>query len=84
MPGIALMIGEGLSLALPLVTRLVGHGKWEQWVSVIEEAAKGIPTAVAAIKDLIAGAESGKTFSNEELDAMLDHSRSYHDRIQAG
>ena len=81
MPGIALMIGEGLSLALQDSLQRLGR---LQWVGVIEEAAKGIPTAVAAIKDLIAGAESGKTFSNEELDAMLDHSRSYHDRIQAG
>lgn len=83
MPGIALLIGEGLSLALPIVTKLVGHGKWEQWVGVFQEAAGGIPTAIEAIKSLIAGGDD-KDYTNEELDALLAHSTTFHDRIQNG
>ena len=81
---IALII-EGIgSIGLPLLTRLIGHGKWEQWTQVFMQAAQGIPTAVAAIRALISGQDTGKTYTNAELDGFLDHSRTFHDRIQNG
>lgn len=84
MPGIVLLLTQGLQIGLPLLSRIIGHGKWEQWVGVFTDAVAGIPTAVAAIKDLIAGHNDGKTYTNAELDAYLDHSRTFHDRIQNG
>jgi hypothetical protein len=84
MPPIALILSGIGEIGLPLLSRIIGHGKWEQWSAVFMQAVQGIPTAVAAIKALISGQDTGETYTNAELDSFLDHSRTFHDRIKNG
>lgn len=71
-------IGE---IGFPLLKKLLKVDP--EWLEVIEDAIRNVPTAVAAIRNLIKGQQEGKDWTADELRTMLAEARELHDAIQA-
>lgn len=80
---VALAIGAGLEIGLPLLKRLFGSEKRNKWFDLAEQAGQGVVGAIEAWQSVKAFEDSGHTPTDAELDDILEKSRALHDQIQA-
>lgn len=81
---IPLIIAGISEIGVPLFKRLFNGKKAEQWINLAEQAAAGVGSAIEAFQKIKLFKDNGHTPTDEELDTVLEESRSLHEQIQEG